>query len=845
MKKVRIDGFSIVEQSLMFILPEMFQDLCLIQGNATEADLQIVDLDYITTNQDEFEYDGKTPLIGLTFSFPENVKYNSGFFLNVPSVCFLQKPFEIASLYKLIKNGDQEFDAIYSHAGVNLFYHLKQFLEHGGSTYQETKIKQIIKTLYPDLFSQNKLDLKKCFVDLPRYILLPFYKDMAHTGGKTGLHGYLGMLEGAARDYNPKISNTISNLFKKIEPLSPKLPNILQILDSAQGVLNDLVSIVDDDEKETLKNFVILNKKWSASLICLNREIAVGKNEIDSDKIVGYSCDAENKLTKLLEAKNNLIKHIKIPSKMIKQFKKDRTMKVLLIDDNPEGRIERIEKTAKQMGRPIKVDLAEDNSTKNMMALDLNKYSFIILDWSFPKGSPQGKDTLLLLRKERKFEGVILIFTKAGGPFYQVNERNTHYYRDSMGDDSLTTILGIVFDASLQTINKNTSSEIVISDDSPPLPYYENLKEIKKHCYNPTSTLLGPASDKEALSQKVEFITTEWNAESGIEKLKKDKEHGTIGQIGQMILDIEVLAQSDIPVLISGKTGTGKELVAKLLHFHHSNKGNRYEFEESDQSDWFMALNSGAFSEGTLEIELFGSLPGAFTDGVDKAGIFEQVTKYKEIKSKSNGQIIGVEAINGGTVFLDELALMSLKTQIFLLRVLQEHSVQRAGHSYGIAGERNKKGEHTVKRTGEKIKYYKYGNLPVKYRLITATNESLLEKIEKNEFREDLYHRIVNAFIKLPSLQERSHEDFNILFQYFLLKANKRSERNIKMEHENGMLKSSSKDVIEHLKYAFPWIGNVRQLEGLVNSIVAYSDPNRSNDDYLSLKDIPHFHWEK
>ena len=156
----------------------------------------------------------------------------------------------------------------------------------------------------------------------------------------------------------------------------------------------------------------------------------------------------------------------------------------------------------------------------------------------------------------------------------------------------------------------------------------------------------------------------------------------------------------DYPVIIYGKSGTGKELIAQSLHSHGSRSGKP-----------FVAVNCSAIPENLIESELFGYEKGAFT-GANHKG--------------SPGKF---EAANGGTIFLDEIGDMSLKAQAALLRVLQESIVTRVG-SVNV--------------------------IPINTRVIAATNKNLLEEMKAGRFREDLYYRLKGIFITLPSLKERT-----------------------------------------------------------------------------------------
>jgi two-component system response regulator HydG len=208
---------------------------------------------------------------------------------------------------------------------------------------------------------------------------------------------------------------------------------------------------------------------------------------------------------------------------------------------------------------------------------------------------------------------------------------------------------------------------------------------------------------------------------------------------------IETLADLQTTVLITGESGTGKELVAEALHC----RGGR-------SARPLVKVNCAALSESLLESELFGHVKGAFTGAVkDKVGRFQRA--------------------DGGTIFLDEIGDISPKTQVRLLRVLQEMEFERVGDSTPVR---------------------------VDVRVIAATNKDLSEKVRKGEFREDLYYRLKVVEIGLPPLRERP-EDIPQLTEHFLSKFNAKLGREIK---------AVSADVRKvFMKYAWP--GNVRELE--------------------------------
>ena len=181
-------------------------------------------------------------------------------------------------------------------------------------------------------------------------------------------------------------------------------------------------------------------------------------------------------------------------------------------------------------------------------------------------------------------------------------------------------------------------------------------------------------------------------------------------QIKQVLKKIREIADIDVPVLITGESGTGKELVARGIH------------QSSKRSTKpFIAINTGAISKDLIISELFGHEKGSFTGAIDqKKGKFEEA--------------------NGGTLFLDEISTMSEAVQIALLRVLENHTIDRVG------GKRE---------------------IPVDVRIVAATNENLEDCISNGTFREDLYYRLNVYLIDLPPLRDRK-EDIPLLSDHFI-----------------------------------------------------------------------------
>lgn len=226
------------------------------------------------------------------------------------------------------------------------------------------------------------------------------------------------------------------------------------------------------------------------------------------------------------------------------------------------------------------------------------------------------------------------------------------------------------------------------------------------------------------------------------------------------------VAQSKASVLIVGESGTGKELIAKTIHYASQRSAKP-----------FIAVNCAALNENLLESELFGHEKGAFT-GADK---------------QRQGRF---ELANGGTMFLDEIGDLPLSTQIKLLRVLQEHTIERVGGSQQIE---------------------------VDVRVVAATNRDLGQLIKEGKFREDLFYRLNVVTIEIPPLRERK-EDIIPLLEYYVDKFSKETEKKI-----NGF----SKEAVDILsRYNYP--GNVRELENIIHRAVVLS-----RGDLITTTDLP------
>lgn len=248
---------------------------------------------------------------------------------------------------------------------------------------------------------------------------------------------------------------------------------------------------------------------------------------------------------------------------------------------------------------------------------------------------------------------------------------------------------------------------------------------------------------------------------------------GIIGNSPSLNHAIEVASQvapTDMTVLISGESGSGKESFSKIIHHLSARKHGK-----------FIAINCGAIPEGTIDSELFGHEKGSFT------GAHEARKGY-------------FEGTNGGTIFLDEIGEMPLATQARLLRVLEY-------------GEFIKVGSSKVQKTD--------------VRVVAATNVNLLESVENDKFRQDLYYRLNTVPIYVPALRERG-TDIELLFRKFA------ADFSEKYKVKPLVLSEDAKIALS--KYRFP--GNIRQLKNLVEQI-SVLEINRDITSEKLLKYLP------
>jgi len=276
------------------------------------------------------------------------------------------------------------------------------------------------------------------------------------------------------------------------------------------------------------------------------------------------------------------------------------------------------------------------------------------------------------------------------------------------------------------------------------------------------SIIVKKALETRQLRKEVAHLRSAQESKFGIDNIIGDSRH-----MKQVLDMVRKVAKSNAStVLIQGESGTGKELIARAIHM-----------ESARKDEPFMAINCAAVPETLLESELMGHEKGAFTDAKNqKRGLFEMT--------------------DGGTLFLDEIGDMEVGMQAKLLRVLEERTVRRVGGTKEI---------------------------PVDVRIVSATNQELLKKIEDKTFRNDLYYRLQVIPIYLPPLRER-RDDIMTLVNFFIKHYNREFGKTV-----SGVSKMAQKFLEE-----YEWPGNVRELRNIIERAIILE-----NQETLMLEHLP------
>jgi two-component system response regulator HydG len=240
----------------------------------------------------------------------------------------------------------------------------------------------------------------------------------------------------------------------------------------------------------------------------------------------------------------------------------------------------------------------------------------------------------------------------------------------------------------------------------------------------------------------------------------------------QKIIDMtRKVAKTPVNVILLGESGVGKEVFASYIHTQSQRKTKP-----------FIAVNCHALSESILESELFGHSKGAFTGASE-----ERIGRF--------------ESASMGTLFLDEIADMPLSTQVKLLRVIEDRAIEKIGSNISTQ---------------------------VDFRLITATNKSIIKLIDQGLFREDFYYRINTIIIEIPPLREHKEDIYSLASNFIAI-----SSKQMKKE-----IHTVEPEVWEYLKqYDYP--GNVREFKNIIDRLVVFSENGVISKDDLLMHEVP------
>jgi two-component system NtrC family response regulator len=277
------------------------------------------------------------------------------------------------------------------------------------------------------------------------------------------------------------------------------------------------------------------------------------------------------------------------------------------------------------------------------------------------------------------------------------------------------------------------------------------------------NALVARALEKQRLAEEVQALRRTIDQKFGFENI--------IGQSPALMRVLEAaarVAQTNATILIRGETGTGKELLAKAIHLNSARRDRA-----------FVIINCGAIPRELLESELFGHVKGAFTGAL----------------SHKKGK---VEMADGGTVFLDEIGEMPLDLQVRVLRLIQEHEIEKVGASNPTY---------------------------VDVRVIAATHRNLEAMVENGTFREDLYYRLVVVPIEIPPLRTRSQDIPELVCEFFNQSTTKYSRKGLRLPQE--LLRYFSQ---------YHWPGNIRQLQNAIERMVVLCP-----SDEITPDDLPDF----
>lgn len=322
------------------------------------------------------------------------------------------------------------------------------------------------------------------------------------------------------------------------------------------------------------------------------------------------------------------------------------------------------------------------------------------------------KQTASLLEKYLKSQGYEIVVAYSGN--MAIKKLNKEYFDIALCEFNLPDSDGLKI---LTWIRKNSPATSLII-----MTAYANVRVavnmIKAGAFDYVTKPVHPEEILKLIQKALNRNNIPYDSENFTDRFIAGKSSKT----QKVLSHVEAVAPTDIPVLIEGETGSGKEFIARAIHYASKRARNA-----------FVAVDCGALPKDLANSELFGHVKGAFTGALyDKKGYFETA--------------------KGGTLFLDEISNLPYENQAKILRALQEKVINRVGENR---------------------------NIQVDVRIIVASNEDLMEEVAEGNFREDLYHRINGFKLNIPALRERQ-EDILDFADTFLKRANRDFNKNIK-----------------------------------------------------------------
>lgn len=327
---------------------------------------------------------------------------------------------------------------------------------------------------------------------------------------------------------------------------------------------------------------------------------------------------------------------------------------------------------------------------------------------------------------------VAIVAVNIDGVVFYANEKYGIHIGKPL-EDILGKRLQDVYVGSTTITALKTGKKVVVEKKVCPVDHTKFVTGIASPIYSDTkligafSLYMDLPSDEVKLEDSTQTFFTHYVRQKLFDSMQEFNILGQSASFLQIIEKASIIAETDVPVMIRGENGVGKEIIAKFIH----NKSKR-------KDKPFVVINCAAIPENLVESELFGYESGSFTG------------------AKVGGKVGKFELANGGTLFLDEIGDMPLMMQPKLLRAIQENEIEKIGSEKTIS---------------------------VDVRIISATNQPLEQMILEKKFRDDLYYRINSFSLHIPPLRDRK-EDITLLTEYYLNLFNKKYNKNIKLSND-------------------------------------------------------------